>query len=795
MFDKGTGKPNIWLYSSPMEGSYVSLSRSTLLESLGCLDNVADTKLGDRISLAFTQTTPIDEIPLDCIVAEPELAGNGYRFSDGCGVMGPAVARKVQEVLGLPEVPGAIQIRMGGVKGMLSYKHDYPEHKIGIRPSMVKFRSTQRVLEVTRVACVKENPDNKLFFQMILIMHHQGIPNRIMLELQAKAFADMARQFDKGAGGITDAFEYSQHVVMHGKKADGNPFSEKEFGALRKSMIESKERLNLRCSVVMMFGVIDEHDILEEGEVLVGNGKIHGPVLVSRSPCLTPGDVQKAHAVAGREGGDRFAQTYTKLKDLIVFSSKGKRPLADKLGGGDLDGDEFYILTERRLVENMESVEAYDYGSRENEDDMKIRINTRSCFSVPESPAPVLATNQLSVLRRFMLLGDIVSASSDAWIRVADAEGPGSSRALSMAHLCQQALDARKLAFQIDQDQINTMNRIRRELKAPHWRAGGTRPSDSILGKLYNIWVTWIRYLEAARDRQFRRYLGEHDEMLDQSVSQLDIDTVASTESECTLCLDRGIMQCSFCLETVWFCGDECRRIHDSVAGHTSGSRDTLGQTSLLKTLQESDEPFSLTSNAMEALLDVTFGRTRPTCTGAEPIDFRSLKETDLKVLSKMVLVEFYASLKASMDDDEATTSSDTPHAFDVFLMNSAFSSPGSELAVCRPGPNGDLMWFDKYNNSVHLEEASYDRRVSSLSGPGRILESLMAKPAVGSLMYQAMQRDIVGAVTRNDLLPLNSPIVDSLNQSQRRLVETVLSTQAGIVACLGPPGEPHFAM
>jgi RNA-dependent RNA polymerase len=87
----------------------------------------------------------------------------------------------------------------------------------------------------------------------------------------------------------------------------------------------------------MMFGVIDEHGILEEGQVLVGNGSVTGPVLISRSPCLMPGDIQKAQAVAQQE---RFAETYSRMTNVIVFSAKGQRPLADKLGGGDLDGDQ-----------------------------------------------------------------------------------------------------------------------------------------------------------------------------------------------------------------------------------------------------------------------------------------------------------------------------------------------------------------------------------------------------------------------------------------------------------------------
>jgi hypothetical protein len=65
---------------------------------------------------------------------------------------------------------------------MLSYKHDYPENKIGLRPSMVKFPSKHRILEVKQVAVVTRSPP--LFSQLLLVMHHQGTPNRILLQLQ-----------------------------------------------------------------------------------------------------------------------------------------------------------------------------------------------------------------------------------------------------------------------------------------------------------------------------------------------------------------------------------------------------------------------------------------------------------------------------------------------------------------------------------------------------------------------------------------------------------------------------------
>ena len=106
----------------------------------------------------------------------------------------------VQRVLGLPGPPGAIQVRMGGMKGMLSLKMDFPADKIGVRPSMVKFASNHRILEVKRVAKAKhEHPENKLFSQILLILDHLGMPDQVLLGLQKKALADMVLRYDNEA--------------------------------------------------------------------------------------------------------------------------------------------------------------------------------------------------------------------------------------------------------------------------------------------------------------------------------------------------------------------------------------------------------------------------------------------------------------------------------------------------------------------------------------------------------------------------------------------------------------------
>ena len=111
------------------------------------------------------------------------------------------------------------------------------------------------------------------------------------------------------------------------------------------------KRQEERCRILiprsrLVFGVCDPtsknggRGRLKEGECFVritldGDGRartiINTEVLVTRNPCLHPGDLQKFKAVDIPEFSD--------LVDCIVFPTQGKRPSADLMSGGDLDGD------------------------------------------------------------------------------------------------------------------------------------------------------------------------------------------------------------------------------------------------------------------------------------------------------------------------------------------------------------------------------------------------------------------------------------------------------------------------
>ena len=230
-----------------------------------------------------------------------------------------------------------------GFQGMLSLKKDFPADCVGVRPSMLKFPSRKTILEVKQVARANSSRETKLFNQVLLILSHLRVKNRVFLDLQAMAFVDMASEFDRSFDielaqrDIAVAYDYIEKYAKNGRKLNKERFSVQECYDLKNMMIKAKTKMNLRTNLTLMQGVIDEHNLLREGEVLVGNGRVQGSVLICRSPCNLPGDIQSAYAVQGMN-------RYTHLKDVLVFSSEGDRPLADMLAGGDLDGDEYYVI-------------------------------------------------------------------------------------------------------------------------------------------------------------------------------------------------------------------------------------------------------------------------------------------------------------------------------------------------------------------------------------------------------------------------------------------------------------------
>jgi hypothetical protein len=108
---------------------------------------------------------------------------------------------------------------------------------------------------------------------------------------------------------------------------------------------------------LLLFGIMDEFNILKEREVYIstrlrcGDGKMRTKVhtqdrvVITRAPALHPGDIQVVTAVDVPE-----YSPLRRLYNCVVFSQQGSRDLPSQLGGGDLDGDLFHIIFDRRLI-------------------------------------------------------------------------------------------------------------------------------------------------------------------------------------------------------------------------------------------------------------------------------------------------------------------------------------------------------------------------------------------------------------------------------------------------------------
>lgn len=186
------------------------------------------------------------------------------------------------------------------------------------------------------------------------------IEDRTFLRLQQRAVerlrdstktAALAANFLKRRGVSSPCLRLPW--LFEGLKNIGMDFWDDSFlaRALELSLLTDLRDIKYRGRIpvnmgVTLLGVLDETKLLEEGEVFVntedddGNPEpIEGRVLVTRSPVHHPGDVQMVNAV-------RVPATspLRLLRNVVVFSQNGDRPLPSMLAGGDLDGGLFYLL-------------------------------------------------------------------------------------------------------------------------------------------------------------------------------------------------------------------------------------------------------------------------------------------------------------------------------------------------------------------------------------------------------------------------------------------------------------------
>ena len=183
------------------------------------------------------------------------------------------------------------------------------------------------------------------------MLHSLGITSAVFSKKQAEYFEFLetcrsnprsAFRFLSSLGMIAEA----EKLLIEGSEVVNKTVREaisQAYGNMVKEQWDGEKVQKSRILIPksrLLFGICDPYGILNPDECFlrVTLDEIGAPrtitganVLITRNPTLHPGDLRKLKAV-------EYAKLHH-LTDCVVFSTKGKRPTADLMSGGDLDGD------------------------------------------------------------------------------------------------------------------------------------------------------------------------------------------------------------------------------------------------------------------------------------------------------------------------------------------------------------------------------------------------------------------------------------------------------------------------
>ncbi|EJT98377.1 RdRP-domain-containing protein [Dacryopinax primogenitus] len=474
---------SVWMVA-PFDHPVLGLmTANRVRDRLGDFSRVSKcpARYGARLAQAFTATEPSIVLKPENIVEIPDKINKANKliFTDGVGGMSLELLEGTWKRLveNRPHLrtkidfPATVfQFRLGGNKGLLSLNPLLPGLVMQVRPSMNKFDAPDSLgLEIAKSF---ERP--RPFFlnrPFIMLLESRGVHADVFLTLQrnaVKAVEDsksslirasimtetyglggtfwirlilrnihdiLGLDFEAGQGLTTFYDPFLKHIIDVGKA-----------NALRE--IRFRARIPVPNSWTLI-GVADEHDVLGKNEIYACIHKpgdpephwIEGPAIVTKSPSLGPGDAQFVTGIGRPPPDCPFMLGPYPLKNCVVFSCRGVRPIPSMLGGGDLDGDEFNVVQYSSLFPQYPA-DPDDYTAAERAElDRDCTMNDVIDFIID------------------YVNNDLVGRLATEHLILADQhpDGVKYSNCHQLAQLYALALDFAKTGTPIDQDQIPSL--------------------------------------------------------------------------------------------------------------------------------------------------------------------------------------------------------------------------------------------------------------------------------------------------------------------------------------------------
>ncbi|WOK96399.1 hypothetical protein Cni_G05106 [Canna indica] len=481
---------SVWMFASND-----SLNAETIRKWMGHFSGIRSvSKCAARMGQLFSSSIQTMEVQPQEVEIIPDVEittedGKNYCFSDGIGKISLSFAKKVAQKCGLNDnpPPSAFQIRYGGYKGVIAIDRK-SFRKLSLRKSMLKFESTKVMLSVTKWSDYQPCFLNR---EIVCLLSTLGVKDEVFEALQYDQIQLLDKMvIDKEVAlSVLDKMAGSEirtavKMLMQGYQPNSEPYLSMMLKAYREcqlSDIRSKCRIFVPKGRVLI-GCLDETCQLEYGQVYVKvtmkkeelsnedrnllkdadkeRAVIVGKVIVTKNPCLHPGDIRVLDAVYDL-GLDDMG-----LVDCIVFPQKGRRPHPNECSGGDLDGDLYFVCWDEKLIP-PETDTPMDYTPpRKRLMDHDVTLEEIQKFFVD------------------YMLNDTLGVISTTHLIYADSEPnkARSSKCLELANLHSMAVDFAKTGAPAE------MPRALRPKLFPDFMERWERPmyiSKGIIGKLY----------------------------------------------------------------------------------------------------------------------------------------------------------------------------------------------------------------------------------------------------------------------------------------------------------------------
>ena len=363
-----------------------------------------------RLGQCFSTTRAINGLSKPDIVKIPDISHGNYCFTDGIGKMSPFLAQMITAELGLRvnTAPSAFQFRLGGCKGVLAVWSDAKDKEVHIRPSQQKFAATYNGLEIIRWSRFSACALNR---QTITILSSLGVPDEVFLKMLTEQLSNYQTAMNDNDVAVSLLSRYIDDnqmtiniasMINNGFMTERDPFVLSLLHLWRSwsiKLLKEKAKIIVENGAFLL-GCVDETGTLRgytKPTVALGEtfteeelpqifvqvpskddenqyNVIEGVCLVGRNPSLHPGDLRVVQAVN--------VPALHHLRDVVVFPKKGERDVPSMCSGGDLDGDDFFVIWDKALQPPETNCEPMNYAAPLQKEQSSIKVTDLMKFFV-----------------------------------------------------------------------------------------------------------------------------------------------------------------------------------------------------------------------------------------------------------------------------------------------------------------------------------------------------------------------------------------------------------------------------